>query len=225
MRFAWVLLLCLAACGRPLTTGEMSFATTLYGDQLDPSRVRLVDGHFARSFTFRYAKRPRVTCQERIFPPVEEEIVTSSPAATTLFNRIFLRQDLFLEDYTEEFVPGTNLYALMLFAHEMAHVWQWQNRKRTHYNPLKAAQEHGGGSDPYLFNLQSDARFLDYPYEQQASIVEEFVCCRALAPKAARTGRLHDLLAQELPVARLQSRVDALAVVPWRGVQTRGICD
>ncbi|MYM56521.1 hypothetical protein [Thalassovita mangrovi] len=225
MRFAPILLLFLAACGRPLTEGEKSFAATLYGDELQTEKVRLVDGHFARSFTFEYAARPRVTCQDRVFPPVETETVTWSPAATTLFNTVLLRDDLYREDFTQEYRPGTDLYALMLFSHEMAHVWQWQNRRDTGYHPVKAAQEHGGGRDPYLFDLDGEARFADFAYEQQAAIVEEYVCCRALAPQAARTGRLHAMLSQAMPVERMQNRIDAIAAVPWKGVDTRGICD
>ncbi|WP_246525630.1 hypothetical protein [Thalassovita aquimarina] len=225
MRFAPILLLFLAACGRPLTEGEKSFAATLYGDDLDTRRVRLADGHFARSFTFSYPARPRVTCQERVFPPVQTDTIKWSPAATTIFNTVLLRDDLYRDDFTREYKPGTDLYALMLFAHETAHIWQWQNRSETGYHPMKAAREHGTGEDPYLFDLQSSARFLDYSYEQQASIVEEYVCCRALAPNAARTGRLHEMLSQALPVDRMQSRIDAIAAVPWTGADTRGICD
>lgn len=229
MRFApallSVLLLFLAGCGRSPTEAERAYAATLYGDTLDVDRLRLVDGHFGQSVTFRYAARPRVTCQERVFPPVEDAVVTWSPAATTLFNTVYLRDDLYREDFAEEYVQGTDLYALMLFAHETAHVWQWQNRAQTGYHPLKAAREHGSGTDPYLFDLDGTARFADFGFEQQAAIVEEYVCCRALAPDAARTGRLHAMLSQALPVARMQSRIDALAVVPWKGAEVAGICD
>ena len=225
MRLALLLLLVLAGCGRPLTGSETEFAGTLYGDMLDTSKLRMVKGHAGRSISFRYARRPRVTCQERVLPPVEDDMVTWSPSATTLFNTVFLRKDLYRADYTRRYVPGTDLYALMLFAHETAHAWQWQNRAETGYHPLRAAREHGTGTDPYLFDLGTAPRFLDYGYEQQASIVEEYVCCRALAPEAARTGRLHALLSQAMPADRRQNRIDAIAVVPWRGAEIAGICD
>lgn len=225
MRILWVLFLLLAACGRPLTEGEVSFAQSLYGPQLNPKPIRLVNGHFARSLTLEYAQRPRVTCQERILPPLESASYTTSPGAIALYTKILVRKDLYRPDFTREYSIGTDLYDLMIFAHELTHVWQWQNRDRTGYTPLKAAGEHGGGSDPYLFDLSSAPAFLSYPYEQQAAIVEEFVCCRALAPKAARTARLHGLLSQVMPVDRLQARADALAIVPWRDAKIEPICD
>ena len=58
----------------------------------------------------------------------------------------------------------------------------------------------------------------------QGSIVEEFVCCRALAPQAPRTKRLHALIAEAMPVADLpQSRQNDVRL-PWDGVQLDGIC-
>ena len=223
------LLLGLAACGRPLTEAEEAYAETYYGDQVDPARVRFVNGHFARSFTMRYQARPRVTCQERIFPPIEGDTFESSPAAIALYQTVLYRKNLYRPDFTQEYLvegePATNLYDLMLFAHEMTHVWQWQNRKVTGYSPWRAAREHRPGHDPYLFELDSQPDFLSFPFEQQAAIVEEFTCCRALAPQAARTKRLHDMLAEVMPVRLIQTRVDALATVPWKGAKIEGICD
>ena len=223
------LLLGLIGCGRPLTEAEKTYADSYYGDQLDPTRVRFVDGHFARSLTMRYAARPRVTCQERIFPPRAGDTFESSPAAIALYQHVLYRDTLYRDDFTQEYLVNgkraTNLYDLMLFAHEMTHVWQWQNRNVTGYSPWKAAREHRPGHDPYLFELDSQPDFLSFPFEQQAAIVEEFTCCRALAPNAARTKRLHKMLAEVMPVRLIQSRVDALATVPWQGAEVQGICD
>lgn len=220
----WVLFLFLCACGRPLTPNEIAFADTIFADQITTSRVRFVRGHAAESFTMRYQARPRVTCTERIYPPQKEQSFTTSPGAITLFNKVFYRKDMYLEDYAYSINGRGNLYALMFFAHEMTHVWQWQNRDRTGYHPLKAAQEHQPGHGPYLFELKTKTDFLSYPYEQQASIVEEYACCRALAPKAARTQRLHNMLSQNLPVARLSQIIDNHAFVPWEKAQIHGIC-
>ena len=43
--------------------------------------------------------------------------------------------------------------------------------------------------DPYLFDERADRRFLEYGYEAQASLVEEYVCCRALDPSGGRGPR------------------------------------
>ena len=109
----------------------------------------------------------------------------------------------------------------MFLAHELTHVWQWQNRATTGYSPLRVGSEHWRGTDPYLFDADANPRFLDYGYEQQASLVEEYVCCVTLDPEGARTERLRGLLAQVMVPADLPA-VDVR--LPWRDAETRGIC-
>ncbi|MGC3936276.1 hypothetical protein ACOTTU_00570 [Roseobacter sp. EG26] len=214
----------LASCGRPLTEGEVAFARTIHGDTLDVERVRIVNGAPTRAVTFRRKPRPRTTCRERILPPITDEFVTSKPAAVAVYNHILFDRDWYLDDYLPDYPNQINLVASMLYAHEILHAWQWQNRKKTGYTPLRAAFEHDGASDPYLFDLNAEPKFDDFGYEQQGAIVEEFVCCRALDPAAPRTERLHALISQAMPVAPLpQSRAYDVAV-PWDGVEINGIC-
>ncbi|WP_298920148.1 hypothetical protein [uncultured Roseobacter sp.] len=214
----------LASCGRPLTEGEVAFARTIHGDTLDVERVRIVNGAPTRAVTFRRKPRPRTTCRERILPPITDEFVTSKPAAVAVYNHILFDRDWYLDDYLPDYPDQINLVAAMLYAHEILHAWQWQNRKKTGYTPLRAAFEHDGASDPYLFDLKAEPKFDDFGYEQQGAIVEEFVCCRALDPAAPRTHRLHALISQAMPVAPLpQSRAYDVAV-PWDGVEIDGIC-
>lgn len=222
---ALVGLVALVGCGRPLTPTEIAFANRLQGGAMDLSRVRLVEGAPLAPVTFRRKARPRVSCRERIMPPPKDEIVTAKPAAVTLFNRILFTRDWYLENYAPDYPDRLYLVEAMLFAHEMTHVWQWQNRARTGYSPLRAASEHGSGSDPYLFDLASTADFLDFGYEQQGAIVEEYVCCRAVAPQAARTKRLHHMLRGAFPVADLPHSRESDVLLPWRGVDLAGICD
>ncbi|MEL6099954.1 MAG: hypothetical protein AAFV87_06120 [Pseudomonadota bacterium] len=223
--FLIALLVVLTACGRPMTEAEKAFASTIQGDALDTGRVRLIDGAPTRAVTFRRPARPRTTCRERILPPPEDEIVTSKPAAVAIWNRVLFDRDWYLDDYLPDYPDEIGLIAAMLLAHELTHIWQWQNRARTGYSPLRAATEHRFDDDPYLFDLTREPRFLDYGFEQQGAIVEEFVCCRALAPQADRTKRLHALIAQEMPVAPLpQSRTSDVRL-PWKGVELKGICD
>ncbi len=216
----------LAACGRSPTEREQMFLGTIHGDSLDYSRMRLVEGAPLRAVTFRRPQRPRVTCRERIVPPRPAgEMVTASPAALALFNRIFFTRDWFLPDYTPEYPDALHLVEAMLLAHEATHVWQWQNRKLTGYTPLKALREHSTSPDPYLFDVNGPADFLAYGYEQQGTIVEEYVCCRALAPKAARTRRLHDMLAKVMPVSDLPQSREQDVYLPWKDATVKGICD
>ncbi|MCR8547373.1 hypothetical protein M4578_06010 [Salipiger sp. P9] len=225
MRLLLLALLLLTACGRPLTPNETAFLTAIQGDQLDPARVRFHNGLAAGSITFRRPIRPRLTCMERIWPPSRGETITVAPGAMTLFNRVFYRKDLYRDDFMASYPTRVDLLDAMLMAHEMVHVWQWQNRRRTGYSPLKAATEHGRSADPYLFDPDSKAQFLDHGYEQQGAIVEEYVCCHILDPEAPRTGRLRDMIGAEMPVERLDAALKAPEVlVPWAGIQKQGIC-
>ncbi len=222
-----MLLLCLTlltACGRPMTDTEKAFAQTLHGDTLDTSQVRIVDGAPTRAVTFTRTPRPRTTCRQRILPPATTETVTSKPAAIAIYNHILFDRDWYLEDYLPDYPDQIGLIAAMLFAHELTHAWQWQNRAETGYSPWAAAFEHRGANDPYLFDIDASPAFNDFGYEQQGAIVEEFVCCRALDPTAPRTARLHALLSQVMPVAPLPTGRPYAVGLPWEGVELRGIC-
>tara|TARA_R110002049_G_scaffold23781_6_gene84741 strand:- start:131353 stop:132030 length:678 start_codon:yes stop_codon:yes gene_type:complete len=221
---ALILLVFLAACGRPLTENERAYMATIHGATLNADKVRLIDGAPTRAVTFTRKPRPRTTCRELILPPATGETVTSKPAAVSLWNRVLFDRDWYLDDYLPDYPDRIGLIAAMLLAHEVTHVWQWQNRATTGYSPLRAASEHGWGDDPYLFDIEKQPRFLDFAYEQQGSIVEEFVCCRALAPQAPRTKRLHALLRQVMPVAPLPQSPESNVGLPWDGVELKGIC-
>jgi hypothetical protein len=222
LRVAVLFLMFLAACGRPLTPSEVSFANQLYGDSLNTNRIRVVDGALVGKVTFERQKRPRLTCRERILPEPTTEKVTVSPAAVVLHNKVFFSKDWFEPDFLPVYPERYSLIHAMLFAHELAHVWQWQNRKVTGYSPFKAANEHGGGSDPYLFDIETDASLLDYAYEQQASIVEEYVCCATLDPTAPRTKRLETLLRGSFPLQQLS--IPKQVALPWDEAKIVGIC-
>lgn len=222
---ALLILVLVSGCGRPLTDAETKFAESLHGAGLDTNRVRLVEGAPVAAVTFRRKPRPRVACRERILPPVKEEIVTSKPAAVTLFNRVYFARDWYLEDYLRGYPDHLYLVQSMLLAHELTHVWQWQNRARTGYSPLRAAAEHGSVDDPYLFDLNGSPDFQSYGFEQQGAIVEEYVCCRSLAPNAARTKRLHSMLKDAFPVSDLPSvNREHDVYLPWDGAELSGIC-
>jgi hypothetical protein len=216
----------LAACApsRSLSPTERAFAATIHGPALDVSKVRLHDGAPTRAVTFKRKPRPRTTCRELIFPPnTEEKIVTSKPAAVALYNRVLFDKDWYLDDYLPDYPDRIGLVAAMLLAHELTHVWQWQNRKLTGYSPLRAAREHRVSSDPYLFDVD-DRKFLDFGFEQQGSIVEEMVCCTALQPQGARTKRLHALVSQVMPVPPLPQSPAHDVGLPWDGVDLERIC-
>ncbi|WP_424831128.1 hypothetical protein [Ruegeria sp.] len=222
--FLMSLLILFAACGRPLTEQERAFAGNIHGDTLNLDRVKLVEGAPVAAITYTRKARPRLACRERILPPVKEETVTGKPAAVALFNRVYFTKDWYLDDYMSQYPERMNLIAAMLLAHELTHVWQWQNRATTGYHPLRAAAEHGRQSDPYLFDLDTSPDFLAYGYEQQGSIVEEYVCCRALDPDAPRTKRLHDMLQPHFDLSTLPGSRERDITLPWAGAEIQGIC-
>ena len=222
MRFALLILIFLAACGRPLTETEKSFLQSIHGDSLDTSKVRLIKNAPLKVYTLSVPKRPRVTCQERLFPEPEEEVITGAPGAVAYKNWIFLNRDFSLPNYTPTWPDRLYLLEAMFLAHEMTHVWQWQNRELTGYSPWKAAREHQVSEDPYLFDLNTNPDFLSFGYEQQGSIVEEYLCCATLAPASPRTARLEAMLKEVFP---LQSLPPLEVIKPWDGAVTEGICD
>lgn len=218
---ALAILLALSACGRPLTPNETELATRVFGPTLDVRPVRLAESGLVGMIRREIPVRPRTTCRERIAPPPAGAMVTSQVAGMVLHNRIQIRSNLYLADYARNGAGEMNLVAAMFLAHELTHVWQWQNRSLTGYSPLRVGAEHWQDTDPYLFDAGTHARFLDYGYEQQASLVEEYVCCVALDPEGARTRRLRALLSQAITPGQLPDRP---VRVPWAGAETRGIC-
>ncbi|MEZ5752307.1 MAG: hypothetical protein R3D60_10190 [Paracoccaceae bacterium] len=219
-----VLILCVlvvTGCGRPLTAPEADLASRMFGPGLDLTQARLSRNGLIGLQEHRFPARPQTTCRERISPPPDGPWLTGRTAGMTLGNQVNIRSDIYAEDYARRPGGGMHLGAAMFLVHELTHVWQWQNRERTGYSLLRVGAEHRGRADPYLFDPETNARFLDYGYEQQASMVEEYVCCLALDPEGARTQRLHALLAQEMEPGALPE-VDIW--LPWAGVEPRGIC-
>ncbi len=223
MRFAFLFVLILAACtSRPLTEAETDFLQPIHGGTLDTGRIRITETPVVGIFPITFDARPRVTCRERIGPPREGRI-TARAGGIVLFNRLFTAPSITLPDYTFETADGElNLALAMFFVHEATHIWQWQNRKLTGYHPARAFSEQVMIDDPYLFEPGDPRPFLEYGFEVQASLVEEYLCCATLDPEGARTERLHRLLSPVLPVA--EPRIFARPVrVPYEE-DLPGIC-
>lgn len=214
--------LLLAACAtRPLTPVETRFAAGILPG-LDPAPVTVTKGALTgRSIRYR-APRPAAACRERIFPPETEPSIPYTTAAFVIGERMFYNRRLHRDDMVPDYPDTLPLARAMLLAHELTHVWQWQNRKITGFHPLRAVREQAD-DDPYLFDLEPPKPFLDYGFEQQAALIEEFLCCRTLDPAGARTGKLHDLLAPYFPDLPRQSTVSDVTL-PWPDADTRGIC-
>jgi hypothetical protein len=221
---ALLALITLATCGRPLTPGETAFAALVHGPSLDTSPVRFGD-QLAPEPLRTVPVRPALACRDRLYPRPKGPTFRSVSAAVAAFQTVYFRQGWYQPDFLAGWPDALPLADAMLFAHELTHVWQWQNRAITGYHPLRAALEHVASPDPYQFDPGTAAPFLSYGYEQQAAIVEEFLCCTALAPTAPRTARLRAMLT---PYFALPPEGEPLAdqiILPWDGVETDGICD
>lgn len=224
MRSLLILLVLLAGCARPLSDAETAFARSLHGGGLDMSAVRVHRGALIGNITIRRPARPAKACRERI-RPAEKGVIETSTAAIVLFDRVFYARRFWQRDFLGSYPARMQLEDAMLLAHELTHVWQWQNRATTGYHPFKAASEHRPGGDPYLFDLASDLSFHDFSYEQQGALVEEFVCCRALDPEGARTRRLHGILDPIFPGIAQKSVVQPQDVLLfWLNAPRSGIC-
>ena len=225
MRPLLLLLALLAACGRPLTPAETAFLAPIHGATLDAARVRLHANPAVGLFPITYDARPRITCREKIAPPATRARITARTAGIVLFERLLLNPVYAFPDFAAPLPtdrgPALDLGAAMFLAHEMTHVWQWQNRDLTGYHPRRAFAEQVLIDDPYLFETDG-APFLSYGYEQQASLVEEYLCCATLDPGGARTARLHAMLRPVLPVAPPDA-FPRRVIVYW-GADLDGIC-
>lgn len=224
MRFskAFFALFFLASCTtRPLSDQELAFVqTTVPG--LETESIALTKGALTGRWIRSRPPRPQRACRERIYPPETGDKIPIATAAFVVEEEVFYSRRFYRGDILPGYPNQLPLSEAMLFAHEMTHVWQWQNRDITGYHPLRAVREQAD-PDPYLFDLEPPRDFLEYGFEQQAALVEEFVCCRALDPEGARTAMLYKLLRPYFPgLARQSSVVDVS--LPWPDAPVQDIC-
>jgi hypothetical protein len=91
---------------RPLTSGEIALARSIFGDAIDYTRVRLI---------------------RRRWWPFQPKGVVMAPTGNIHFHPA---SDMWSDDFSLEPLPKQGM-----FIHEMAHVWQSQSRGRF-YLPL-----------------------------------------------------------------------------------------
>ena len=198
----------------------------IMGDTLNTNDVRLLEVDVINMTTRIYPTRPQITCREKIAPPPTGPTIRTRTAGAVAWTHVLTIPDWTTPNYVSGYPEKINLVGAMYFAHEMTHVWQWQNRTITGYSPLRGLAEHKPGIDPYLFDPAEEIHFLAMGYEQQASLVEEFICCRTLAPAAPRTERLYQALSAVMPVQdpiQTPRPVEILGV--HKDAELVGICD
>ena len=210
MRWFLIIGFCLvAACSRPLTPNEVRFAEDVFGDGLETRAVRVSRG-------FGGLPAPREVEGElqvfrthpkaclRVPQPRSER---PPPRAFALYNRMHFFDELYSGDMALPWPYALRFPNALIFAHELTHVWQWQNREITGYSPWSAAAESWTAGDPYFSNPEDRPVFLSFGYEQQAAMVEDFLCFLFANPDHPKRKEIQALLAPVFPVDTLEEKL------------------
>lgn len=196
-----VLLAVLAACSRPLTPAEEAFADDLFGPDLDTSKVRVAQGlGVVPLYRTVPAKVTLVEGTDRACVRTPQPRGAQPPQAFAVGNRIHFETGLYSSDMVIQWPERLRVPQALVLAHELTHVWQWQNRERTGYSPARAVAESIELADPYF--SEGDAAFFSFGYEQQAAILEDYVCFAFANPDHPRRQELREILAPVFPLDR-----------------------
>jgi len=91
----------------------------------------------------------------------------------------YLNPSFYKDNMAANWPKERNLNDLSNLLHEYFHIWQYTNRKRTGYSLSGIVAEHiKYGADVYRYNLKTHDNLLDFRFEQQAKIAEDyFLAC------------------------------------------------
>lgn len=200
-------LVLLAACARPLTSNETLAAKALFGDTLDAEAVTVRAGVGILPLPREPRPAPDAEARPAVSPPPglcdrkqSTQRYWTWPAAFVLNNDVFFSYDYYPHDAFRGFPRSVPYPASVIMAHELVHVWQWQNRAITNYSPTRAGGETVENVDPYWFADADATEFLSYGYEQQGALVQDFVCYAIFDSANPRLRELAAILRPVLPV-------------------------
>ena len=210
---AFALVLGLAACSRPLSEAETAWGEAVLGESFSARAVRITNdlGFFPlpkqgeiKAYKLETSK---VRCIQTA-PKTSGERKKSLTAAFVRFQTIhyingYYRADLLASGGHE----GLPLGHLLTFVHELVHVWQWQNRERTGYHPTRALMESVFNVDPYFYEVTAARSFFDYGYEQQARMVEDYLCLRIAEPDHPKVAVLSAILGPVFPLEQVEALI------------------
>lgn len=206
----FALLLTLSACARPLTPSEQEFANDLFGPSLDTSKVRVAQG-LGIAPLYRTVPKAEATIVQgtdeacvRTQQPKRSDI---PPQAFAFKNKLHFDTGLYSSDMALVWPSYLRFPHALILAHELTHAWQWQNRAQTGYTPWRAVQESWRVVDPYFSTEQDAPTFLLFGYEQQAAIVEDYVCFAFANPTHPRRYELREILEPVLPMDRFDAAI------------------
>lgn len=202
------LALLLAACARPLTEAESRFAEDIFGESIDTSKVSISVGLGIGPAYETVPTSVRVLRgTERACVRTPQPAGSQPPQAFAFRNRMHFDAVLYSGDMARPWPEGMRFPNALILAHELTHVWQWQNRDRTGYTPWRAMRESWRFADPYFSAAEDAPVFLSFGYEQQAAMVEDFVCFTVANPTHPRRQELRALLEPVLPVAAFEAAI------------------
>ncbi|CAN0596181.1 unnamed protein product [Ectocarpus sp. 12 AP-2014] len=210
MRFPVLIFVLLAACSRPLTPTEEKFASDLFGDSLDTSDIRIAQGLGVTPLYKTVPKAQATVVQGTDKACIRTPSPTRSanpPQAFAFKNRLHFGTGLYSTDMTLAWPRYLRFPQAIILAHELTHAWQWQHRARTGYTPWRAAKESVLKVDPYFSNAEDAPTFLMFGYEQQAAIVEDYVCFAVANPTHPRRYELREILDPVLPMDRFDAAI------------------
>lgn len=194
---------CLAAlggCSRPLTEAETRFAKDLFGASLDTSKVSVAQGV---GITPLYRTVPNsvvlVDGDDDACVRTPQPRGAQPPQAFAFRNRINFGSKLYSSDMALTWPRALRVPHALVLAHELTHVWQWQNRETTGYSPGRAVAESWRLADPY-YTSPGSAAFYSFGYEQQAALVADYVCFTVSNPSHPRHAELREILAPVFPL-------------------------
>lgn len=145
---------------RPLTSGEIKLARSVFGDSIDYGSVRISPEKFGG--------------------------MDFLPEGTAMApNGNLFMPGCYKEDYAAESVATQSL-----FIHEMTHVWQYQNKVLApivEAAKLNVAHKFNYAA-AYAYTLDEKKDLLDYNMEQQASIVQDYFALKHIGGKHGYRG-------------------------------------
>ncbi len=203
-----LLLLVLAACSRPLAPGEKALAEDMFGPTIDTSRIRVTEG-LGLSPLSPAKPLPPASGKIELRPGLCDRTAPNTgppepPPAFAVYNRIHMMPEFYHAEVMPDWPHRLRLPEAVVFAHELVHVWQWQNRARTGYRPARAALESVFNQDPYFYIPDDGSDLLAYGFEQQAALFEDYMCYLIFDPEAPRRAEIRKILAPYFTLDRLE---------------------
>lgn len=191
-----------------MAEGERAFARDFFGGGLKTENIRVAAG-FGVAPSSELRPLPPESRTIKPQPGLCDRVAPSGPdgppPAWALYNTVHVTREYYREDTLPGWPDKILLPQALILAHELVHVWQWQNRGRTGYRPAKAGLESLLNLDPYFYVPDADAGFLEYGFEQQASLVEDYFCYGLFDTENPRRAQLRKILAPYFRVTRIDA--------------------